>query len=360
MIAITDISKHVDAKDFLVTATKALHSQSVESMLAGLPIVSDNDYVFRPENHADGWQEGFLHWYPVGAERGNAGRIKLAGSPENPIAERTVNAFEAIIEMKRQLEMRSSSTPAPRSPREAVARYFDLPPLSEVPKLRQPIRGQQPAKYIRQLATDIRVRLVRGGTPSQYSVLIEDKGIGQAPGRIHSTLLSLGQSDKGDKEYLIGVFGQGGSSAYAVSRYSWIISRRHPDLLDGASDGVGWTVVKHVYPKGRRDDYFAYLAAHPDGRVPVLPREAAERISFTHGTTFAHVGYDFGKTEPARRLYSSLNHLLFNPVLPYELYTRPDRRADPMYGNGYRLSRASKQQPEWLDKVFRDQVVDTK
>ena len=99
MIAATDISKHVDAQEFLVTATKALHSQSVESLLAKLAIVSENDYVFRPEDHAAGWREGFLHWFPVGAERGNAGRIKLAGSPENPIAERTVNAFEAMIEM---------------------------------------------------------------------------------------------------------------------------------------------------------------------------------------------------------------------------------------------------------------------
>lgn len=360
MIAATDISQHVDAREFLVTATRALHSQSVESLLKRLPIVSEDDYVFRPEDHSAGWREGLLHWFPVGAERGNAGRIKLAGSPENPIAERTVNAFEAMIEMRRQVEVKTSQLPPPRSPREAVARYFDLPPLSEIPKLRGQIRGEQPGKYIRQVAKEIRVRLVRGGSPSQYSILIEDNGIGQSPARFHSTLLSLGQSDKGDKDYLIGVFGQGGSSAYSVSQYSWVISRRHPDLLDGAIDGVGWTIVKHVYPKGRRDDYFAYLAAHPDGRVPVFPSEAGERISLRHGTTFAHVGYDFGKTEPARRLYSALNHLLFNPVLPYELYTRPERRADPMYGTGYRLSRASKKQPEWLDKVFRDQVVDAK
>jgi hypothetical protein len=258
--------------------------------------------------------------------------------------------------MMRQLELRSGYIDPPPTPREAVRRYFDLPPLSEVPKMHQLIKGQQPRKYVRELAKQIRIRLVR--EDKQYSVAIEDDAIGQAPARIHSTLLSLGESDKGDKPYLIGVFGQGGSSAYATCTYSWVISRRHPDLLNGAEDGIGWTVIKHVYPKGRRDDYFAYLAAHPDGRVPVLPGESGEAISLRHGTTFTHINYDFGRrTEPARHLYPALNHLLFNPILPYELYTGPGRKADPMFGNGYRLSLNRKKQVE-LDKTFRDQIVE--
>ena len=344
-----------DATAFLEQAVRAFTAESVDKLIARLPTVGDDEYVFHPGNPSDGWRQGCLHWYPVGGERGNAGRIKLAGAPENPIAERTVNSFEAIIEMMRQLELKTGYVDPPSTPREAVRRYFDLPPLSEVPKMRQLLKDQLPRKYVRDLAKRIRIRLVREG--KQYSVAIEDDGIGQAPGRIHSTLLSLGQSDKGDKPYLIGVFGQGGSSAYATCTCSWLISRRHPDLLDGADDGVGWTIIKHVYPKGRRDDYFAYLAAHPDGRVPLLPAETADAISFHHGTTFAHVNYDFGRTEPARRLYPALNHLLFNPILPYELYTGPERKADPMFGNGYRLSLNRKKQVD-LDKTFRDQAVE--
>jgi len=182
--------------------------------------------------------------------------------------------------------------------------------------------------------------------------------ISQSPEKVHSTLLSLSASDKPDKPYLIGVFGQGGSSTFAASAYSWLLSRRHPDLDDGSGGAVGWTVVKHVFPKGRRDDYFAYLASHPDGRVATLPASAADVIGLKHGTRFAHVKYDFGKTEPARRLYPALNHLLFNPVLPYELYTGPGRPPDPMYGNGYRLSlKAEKDKERILDKSFGPQVI---
>jgi hypothetical protein len=265
--------------------------------------------------------------------------------------------MEALIELNRQLELRQGPAERPDNPRDAVKRYFDLPPLEHIPKWKQPIRSYKPREYARKLATALRIRLLREGRPAEYTIAIEDDGIGQAAEMMHKTLLSLGTSDKVDKPYLIGVFGQGGSSAYAASSFSWILTRRHPQLLDGAADDVGWTIVKHMFTKGRRDTYFAYLAAHPDGRVPTLPSSAASLIGLKHGTKFTHVNYDFGKTEPARRLYPALNHLLFNPVLPYELYTGPQRPPDPMYGNGYRLSlKAEKDKEHIRDKSF-DQLL---
>jgi hypothetical protein len=49
-----------------------------------------------------------------------------------------------------------------------------------------------------------------------------------------------------------------------ASKYSWIVTRRAPDILaPGEVDEVGWSVVRHIIPKGRRDPYFAYLAAQP-------------------------------------------------------------------------------------------------
>jgi hypothetical protein len=56
-----------------------------------------------------------------------------------------------------------------------------------------------------------------------------------------------------------------------------------------------------------------------------------------------------------------LNHLLFNPVLPYELYTRPAPEApEPMYGTGYRLSRLSAKEQLPLDKTIPSIAVETK
>jgi hypothetical protein len=346
--------------EFLNLLTSATSTKALRDILVPLPIVPEEDYKFSAADPSRGWRAGHLHWYPVGGDRGNAGRIKLAGAPENPIAERTINAMEALIELERQRElMADSEALPPPTPREAAMRYFSLPPLDVLPKWPHPIRGDKAFDYARNLARRVRVRLVRTIRPVEYSVIVEDDGIGQSPDHVHASLLSLGQSDKPDKRYLIGVFGQGGSSAYAASEISWMVSRRSPDLTR-SEEGFGWTVVKRILPAGRRDVYWAYLAAAPDGRVPEIPAIGlSEPHGFTRGTRIAHLNYNFGKIEPARTLFQSLNHLLFNPVLPYELYTGPERAPDPMWGNGYRLSRLSLERKA-LDKTFPNQVVERK
>ena len=88
--------------------------------------------------------------------------------------------------------------------------------------------------------------------------------------------------------------------------------------------------------------------------------KAADAAEIPHGTRIAHLAYNFGSMEPARTLYPALNHLLFNPVLPYELYTKkPGERADPMYGNGYRLSNKAVEEKA-LDKVFGPLSIEKK
>ncbi len=266
--------------------------------------------------------------------------------------------MEALIELARRRELLSNpSSVAPQNPREAVMRYFSLPPLEQIPKMEKLIAGRKPREHARELAKRIRIRAAFEKTHREFSVSIEDDGIGQAPERMHETLLSLGSSDKGDKPYLIGLFGQGGSSTYAASEFSWCISRRAHDLLDGRNDGVGWTVVKQVFPKARRDPYYAYLAANPRGDVPSLPPEAADVIGLKHGSRFAHLKYNFsgGGSAVMRSLYYMLNHILYNPVLPFDLDA--GGTVATIYGNGYRLSNASVDKKTLLDKTFSPQTL---
>jgi hypothetical protein len=361
MIEPTSIGTYAKPVDFINTALKAVATADVEAVLAHLQITPEDEYIFNEEDPEAGWRPGHFHWIPVGGERGNAGRIKQANQPVNPIAERTVNGMEAIIEMARHRELaKDPSAIPPTSPRDAVKRYFSVPSLDELPRL----DDSEPSKAIRmrarELARQLRVRLLFDKISREFTVAIEDDGIGQSPSLIHKTLLSLGSTTKADKWYLIGVFGQGGSSAYAVSKYSWVISRRAPDLLNGEADGVGWTVIKHVFPKGRRDDYFAYLASSPDGRVPLISPSEADAARIPHGTRFVHIAYDFGRGGSAitRQLYTSMNHVLYSPVLPFELYVGSTTAV--VYGNGYRLSslgRARGTDKPALDKIFPPQRV---
>jgi hypothetical protein len=359
----TNIADYIKPAEFLKQVVQASTVSAIKSLLSRLPIVDESAYTFDPKNPSNGWIEGKLHWIPLGRERGNAGRIKLALKPEGPIAERTINGMEALIELMRRLELlQNPSAPVPQSPREAAARYFSLPPLDQIPKMQDNpkvvIKGQKPQKYARELARLLRVRVAYDRAQKEFAVFIEDDGIGQTPARMHETLLSLGSSDKGDKPYLIGLFGQGGSSTYATSQYSWCISRRASQLLDGLSDGVGWTVVKHIYPKERRDDYFAYLAASPTGEVPTLPPEAGEATGLKNGSRFAHLGYNFagGGSAVTKGLYQTLNHILFNPILPFDLDVGGTLAT--IYGNGYRLSNATVKSKTRLDKYFAPQPLD--
>lgn len=359
MIEMTKMDCIVDSEAFLKKAINAITSRDVEALLASLPIVPYEQYVFIPEQPSSSWFKDKLHWIPVGKDRGNAGRIKLAHNPINPIAERLINGMEALIELMRQREIANDPLKEfPNSPRAAVERYFGFPQLDQLPKLENKQRKELMGTA-RELARKLRIRLLRDKSSGEFTVCIEDDGIGQSPGNIHKTLLSLGSTTKGDKSYLIGVFGQGGSSAYSACKYSWVISRRAPDLIGNCEDGIGWTVIKHVFPKGRRDDYFAYLAAHPDGRVPFFGKSASDRVGISHGTRFVHVNYDFGKggAQVVRRLFPSLNHVLFNPVIPYELYAGRDS-ADLMNGNAYRLSNLFLRGPiPVLDKIFNAQQI---
>ncbi len=361
MIKPTSLADHVSPTSFLVSALKASSSDAIEHILHQLPVVPEHEYSYDEDSPEERWQVGKFHWVPVGRERGNAGRIKQANYPVNPIAERAVNGMEALIEMERQRELLvDPKSMDPLTPRDAVSRYFGLPSLDRLPKLDNSPGSKEVRERARELARHLRVRLLFDKASREFTVSIEDDGIGQTPSMIHRTLLSLGSTTKAEKWYLIGVFGQGGSSAYAVSKYSWVLSRRAPDLLRGEPDGVGWTVIKHVFPKGRRDDYFAYLACSPDGRVPSLPTASADEAGVPHGTRFVHIGYDFGRGGSAisRQLYQAMNHVLYNPVLPFDLYV--GGTAATVYGNGYRLSSlgGTKQtlRPV-LDKDFPSQPV---
>jgi hypothetical protein len=222
MVQPTDIARHVNPEPFLRRAVKASSPAAVEEILADLPIVSEHEFTFDQSRPHAGWREGWLHWIPVGRDRGNAGRIKLANQPVNPIAERIVNGMEALIELQRALELLDDPhAPPPATPRAAVKKYFGVPPLDGLPKIADAKERSRLWDAARTLASHLRVRLMRErrhGTWT-FTVVIEDDGIGQAPEQLHATLLSLGSTTKGDKTIpdrplwprrLVGVRGESG------------------------------------------------------------------------------------------------------------------------------------------------------
>lgn len=352
----------VISSEIFARVLNARTTVQVEAIIAILSIVPPEQYQWDYGGKRIGkWKPGNLHWLPVGLERGNGGRIKLAGEPMNPIAERAVNGMESLIEHARLSELaKNPAAVMPPNSREAVLRYFGLPRLDAIERM-----DDEERKEMRERVNDVRRRLSihldHERKSKQFAVTVRDHGMGQMPPRMHETLLSLGQSDKADKPYLIGVFGQGGSSAFSVSDYSIIVSRRAPDILrQGEDGGAGWSIVRAIQPKGRRDHYYAYLAVSEDGTVPNVDAAAADKAGFAQGAHFCHINYDFGGSESAvtRLLYQALNHVLFNPILPYDLYAMKDK-PEPMLGTAQRLARQVRLlgRQTALDKSFAAQPV---
>ena len=123
------------------------------------------------------------------------------------------------------------------------------------------------------LADQITVTLLDGGRKRTPSVVIRDLGIGLTPKLVPTTILSLSGTNKINKSYLSGAYGQGGSTVLAFSRTGALFaSRRQPDLLDGQPDLVAVTFAKYeeLDPAKNKNGRYAYLVTK-NGEVPRLP-----------------------------------------------------------------------------------------
>src|SRR5688500_10587834 len=121
-----NIQDHTDPLTLFKDTTNAKKISDIAEILRRLPIVDEHDYFFEKANPLNDWQHGKLHWMRLGRDSGHAAPVNLAAEGLNAIAERIVNAMEALIELERPRELKAdSSKAAPAAPREAVRRYFD-------------------------------------------------------------------------------------------------------------------------------------------------------------------------------------------------------------------------------------------
>jgi hypothetical protein len=236
-------------------------------------------------------------WVPVGRPN-NRGTIEAASDPGRSLVERLTNGVDAILELEHR---RHNGIPECRSPKEAAAAWLNVPPggLSEMGRTER-----------RSLAQRVTIRLESGDGKELRIVEIRDTGTGLKPLEMPGTILSLNEGNKLDKLYLAGAYGQGGSSTFAVSRYTLIASRNREHPM------TGFTVVKFedLPPDQFKIGRYVYLTL--DGAVPDAELTDEE---FSQGTLVRHYGYDltnYGSPLGPSSVYGLLNQTLFDPVLP--------------------------------------------
>lgn len=282
-------------------------------------------------------------WLPLGGRENNSGSINLAMDPGQALVERITNSMDAHIELQFELAGRPSGI---NSPREAVQRLWNL----QTSHLTRESFSMQ--TFIDEMAPKTLIRVFGSTKRGHSSVVIQDSGIGQHPNDLPKTILGLQESNKNDKRYLMGAFGQGGSSTFASCPYSLIISRRHPYCLNGKEDLLGWTIVRKFDDDSLKTFRYEYLV-DTDGHIPTIKPEALDRagIQFKNGIKIVHFGYGLGKLNQKWSLvgYRFFDNLLFDPVLPYRI---EDHRVTPpfnrnLYGGRNHLDQVeSSKRPE--------------
>jgi hypothetical protein len=300
----------------------------------------------------------FLYtWRPVGDNEANYGLINIGSDPGSALIERVTNAIDGVLEREALRKLaRTKEGSIPASPREAVEVWFDVPG-GRVANLGDPVNRQP-------LADNVVVTLLEGDQRRQPTVMVRDCGVGLTPHLIPTTILSLSGTNKIDKLYLAGAYGQGGSTALAFSPDGALfVSRRQPDLLDdGHPDLVAITLAKYeeLDPAKNKNGRYAYLVTS-NREVPYVP--AALLPEFQPGTCVIHFNlgidrYSARMTQLTGSMWWLLQNALFDPVLPiWAEDARPSmirdrpRERRTIAGNYTRLSDDRRDRIEHSDSV---------
>lgn len=256
-------------------------------------------------------------WRAVGDREGNFGNINIGSDPGYAIVERVTNAIDAVIEREaaRRLAKAKGKKAVPTSPREAVEEWFGVPG-GRVGNLKDLAKRQK-------LADEVIVRLLDGTTKKHPTVEVRDHGVGLTPEMMPRTILSLNETNKIDKPYLAGAYGQGGSTALAFSPLgALLVSRRQPDLLPpGESDRVAVTFARYneLDINRNKNGRYEYLVG-ADGNVAGIDADAL--ADFEPGTAVVHFNleipqYSARLTQLTGSLWWLLQNAMFDPVLPF-------------------------------------------
>ena len=246
------------------------------------------------------WHEQNL-WRYLDDNENNFGAIgNQQSSAVAALIEKLVNSVDArLLNSCLERGIDPTSSDAPRSIREAVARFFEEWD-DEVPDDAGRIYLWTDAMASRE--ADKLTLSATGYGPKSGSGLpslsIADAGEGQTPDEFPDTFLSLQRSNKLKVPFVQGKFNMGATGALQFSspenRLQLIVSRRNPAFVNdpGSRDGEwGFTVVRREpAAQGARSSVYTYLAplsvnSGRDGRVlsfraerwPIFPRVDREQ-----------------------------------------------------------------------------------
>jgi len=238
-------------------------------------------------------------WRNYGDLEANNGRINITSSPVSIFAERITNAIDAIIELEAEKNQQIKSL---KTPRKAVEVAFGIPETG-LTKILEKQRGD----IVNEIGIEVFVR----HRNNEINVAFRDKGIGLTRYEMPKTILSLNESNKIRKQYLVGQYGQGGSTTCAHSEYTIIITKKFN------STNVSFTIIRYNELKDdflMKDGKWEYLVMEDN-----LPPSISDK-EFEQGTMVIHVDYQSNQAQGFINYYELIEQIMFDPPIPFWLY----------------------------------------
>ena len=265
-----------------------------------------------------------MHWKFLGNNSSNGSSINILKHGEKGLIERITNAIDAVIEKQKISNNIVSATEASSIIKKAFPKYYEnFSNLSKGEGFK--VQTYDAANQVVLAAND-----ATGTTKITFDII--DQGTGISGENFPKTILSLNAGNKlsREKAYLIGAFGQGGSTSLPFTYATIIISKYNGRYY--------FTVIKEVELSDYKNSCFVYLTV--DEQIPEA--RITEQIDIDHnyldtfiegetGTLIRMVETDISReyrTNDIAKEHMLINYIdtnLFNVGLPVKIV---DNRAN--------------------------------
>lgn len=194
----------------------------------------------------------------VGGNESNASNIDMLQDGEKGIVERITNAIDAVIEKKKETHNIPTADKVDKIVKTAFPKYYE--------NKNNIFNGSSNKNNAIDASNQVIVAVNDGTKTTTPTFDIIDKGTGIAGYDFSRTILSLqgGNKIKSEKNYLIGAFGQGGSTSLSFANATIIISMKDEKMY--------FTIVQSVELKGYKNHAYVYLTDE-NGNIMSLEKD---------------------------------------------------------------------------------------
>lgn len=188
----------------------------------------------------------------LGNNSSNGSNVGQLTTGEKGLVERITNSIDAVIENQKAKCSISSAKDSRVIIKKAFPKYYTN---------MQDVINDSSDKSLAKDAEDQVIVAVNDGSKSNKPTFdVLDKGVGLLGTEFENTILSINQGNKlsRDKSYLIGAFGQGGSTSLPFTYATIILSKKN--------DKVSFTVIKRVELIDYKNMVYVYMVI--DDKIP--------------------------------------------------------------------------------------------